>query len=1037
MSSNFKRRNNTSKFTKEDQTNKFICFDDLKEELQNAGYPISHIKDIQRLLKSKKSGKEIFDPSWETVISTKDAKNIFYTIVGKELNLSKIKYFPSYFRDIPLNRVSNEEYFDDKLIDDLEDSDLLGLIKNVQDWYLRILEEEFIEDSIKSPLLGIACSGGFLRGESKLEDSPLIISMQSGINIFVGDRGSGKSTVLDMLSLLLDSSRKSGQEDDITEWINPNRRIFDSYGNGRITRILKDYGVTKYVCYFYCNGYLYAFYANTQTKKWCLLYLHNGSWLISHNSPIEVFPELLILRQGDIFRITESRNRLIYNQLFEGLNHSLRDDRYSLLTAFDSLVRQYKLIEKNTQDNQNIANNSQYDLDLKNEVNKKEVEKGWVLFRLDNQLIDDFLRDQRRDLERIKIAYKGSNNPKIIWNSIESYFEKYEQIKWLLPEKSCLKLFKSGEAGLWCLYIGIIAGFLKEEINQLKNSKYNAKESEPSLSQDFSKIFFILEERLSILSEIQTSLEYLYEWNNDLKGFCNQAASFFYSQSELIRNQKNYSQKIERCLSFLEEQKIRFCTTSIDNQSLGDSLKQNEERYQLLLSSNLQDLNVVSPNQDLRSCIEFIQSYNSSISDLRNIFNKFNTIDDYELKLLRSDFIDFPIDVELKQGNTYRSFDKLSYGQKSGIILTIVLTMTNVDIVLIDQPEDNLDSYATAKILTPTLLKVCKQKVLGLATHNSGLVMGLGVAKPNLIVMESPSDYGGKRHSGKLNDPEIVNYMFEILEGGLPAWEEKLRFFKSFTEDLVLIEDANLSSTIASLRNIIQPRMNHNERLKSLRHDLSSKFPTLEEKQASVEELNSIIDALEKHDQEIIATINNIKNLTMGSYPENIELYSLIRNMMDNRPKISNIEYKLDPNLKDIKIYANPEDIQIVFRNLFDNSVKAIREAREERQKVGINNYLGVIMINLIKEHSDSLIIELEDNGIGIHPDIIDILYKERCSIRSGKLIEDHGHGGITIKSYLRANGGKITTCREKNRYRGINSGTVQVLTFKKRGINL
>ena len=40
-----------------------------------------------------------------------------------------------------------------------------------------------------------------------------------------------------------------------------------------------------------------------------------------------------------------------------------------------------------------------------------------------------------------------------------------------------------------------------------------------------------------------------------------------------------------------------------------------------------------------------------------------------------------PINISMRQGNIYRPFEKLSFGQRSGIILRLILSNTNKDIV--------------------------------------------------------------------------------------------------------------------------------------------------------------------------------------------------------------------------------------------------------------------------------------------------------------------------------------------------------------------
>ena len=111
-------------------------------------------------------------------------------------------------KEIKKNQQSNEAhdyvdkngilYYQD--IDKLNEDDSSELLDLVNTWYEKLKATLLNPESEHFPILGFVCSGGFLQGEN--ENEPFVLPYQSSINLFIGHRGSGKSTILRLLSLL-------------------------------------------------------------------------------------------------------------------------------------------------------------------------------------------------------------------------------------------------------------------------------------------------------------------------------------------------------------------------------------------------------------------------------------------------------------------------------------------------------------------------------------------------------------------------------------------------------------------------------------------------------------------------------------------------------------------------------------------------------------------------------------------------------------------------------------------------------------------
>ncbi len=131
------------------------------------------------------------------------------------------------------------------------------------------------------------------------------------------------------------------------------------------------------------------------------------------------------------------------------------------------------------------------------------------------------------------------------------------------------------------------------------------------------------------------------------------------------------------------------------------------------------------------------------------------------------DLVDQP-KIELNDGGTWKDSKELSTGQKCTAILPILL-MESEKPLLIDQPEDNLDNrYVSAKVVS-TIAAVKQHRQLIFVTHNPNIPV-LGDAE-HVFVMDSNGTAARLLRKGSVDDcrHEIVN----LLEGGKKAFDQR------------------------------------------------------------------------------------------------------------------------------------------------------------------------------------------------------------------------------------------------------------------------
>lgn len=133
-------------------------------------------------------------------------------------------------------------------------------------------------------------------------------------------------------------------------------------------------------------------------------------------------------------------------------------------------------------------------------------------------------------------------------------------------------------------------------------------------------------------------------------------------------------------------------------------------------------------------------------------------------------------EIELLDGVEYKPTGRLSIGQRCTVVLPILLRHRG-DPLVMDQPEDHLDNAFIASTLVPALRQRGPFDQYIVTTHNANIPV-LGEAQ-QVIVMDSDGERGFARHQGKLDDPETVSSVSSILEGGLEAFARRAKFYGS------------------------------------------------------------------------------------------------------------------------------------------------------------------------------------------------------------------------------------------------------------------
>lgn len=121
-----------------------------------------------------------------------------------------------------------------------------------------------------------------------------------------------------------------------------------------------------------------------------------------------------------------------------------------------------------------------------------------------------------------------------------------------------------------------------------------------------------------------------------------------------------------------------------------------------------------------------------------------------------------------------KSLEQLSPGERGTLLLIFYLMVDKDDRPLVvDQPEENLDNQTIFNVLVPCIKSAKKQRQLFLVTHNPNLAVVCDAEQ--VIVAKIDKAHGNKVNydSGAIESSEINKSIVDILEGTRPAFDNR------------------------------------------------------------------------------------------------------------------------------------------------------------------------------------------------------------------------------------------------------------------------
>lgn len=121
-----------------------------------------------------------------------------------------------------------------------------------------------------------------------------------------------------------------------------------------------------------------------------------------------------------------------------------------------------------------------------------------------------------------------------------------------------------------------------------------------------------------------------------------------------------------------------------------------------------------------------------------------------------------------------KNLNQLSPGEKGLLLLVFYLHLDKEKTpLIIDQPEDNLDNDSIFSVLARCIREAKKSRQVILVTHNPNLAVGADAEQIIYVTLDKANNYKFTYESGSIENPRINDAIVKILEGSKPAFVQR------------------------------------------------------------------------------------------------------------------------------------------------------------------------------------------------------------------------------------------------------------------------
>lgn len=298
---------------------------------------------------------------------------------------------------------------------------------------------------------------------------------------------------------------------------------------------------------------------------------------------------------------------------------------------------------------------------------------------------------------------------------------------------------------------------LKEEFAQIKR-EINIPELNPD---DFIKINRELETSKLKLNEIEKSESKRVELLHSLSEACVKLDSLWHEEFTTLQ---------------LEVEKINSGSTKL---SIELGYKDRKDKFLTKLQDFCRGSGIRSTAYDsiVQAYADFVDIWKDKFLRLTDILNESQLVD-FKKRFNEHlvDLLTFKVDNRLTIRFEGKPLKDHSLGQRASALILFLLTQKENDILIIDQPEDDLDNQTIYKDVIREIKKLKGEMQFIFATHNANIPV-LGDSEV-LVACEYMDGKEIKLDNGSIDCQSIQKKIINIMEGGKEAFDFRRNIYK-------------------------------------------------------------------------------------------------------------------------------------------------------------------------------------------------------------------------------------------------------------------
>jgi len=307
---------------------------------------------------------------------------------------------------------------------------------------------------------------------------------------------------------------------------------------------------------------------------------------------------------------------------------------------------------------------------------------------------------------------------------------------------------------------------LKDEFAKIKR-EINIPEVNPD---DFITINRILEISKLKLIEIRKSENKRIELNRQLCESVNQLNNLWYERYKLVIAEVDKINQPDGKLSIFINYKGRK-----ENKNRGSK----ENTFQTKLQESFKGSNIRENTyrEIIDAYADFIDMYKDEFRKLTDILNE-NQLTDFKNRFRANlyDLLTYQVENEIIIKFEGKPLKEHSLGQRASALILFLLSQKENDILIIDQPEDDLDNQTIYNDVIKEIKGLKGRMQFIFATHNANIPV-LGDSEM-LIACQYVPDTEIVIESGSIDCRNMQEKVIKIMEGGKEAFDIRKKIYK-------------------------------------------------------------------------------------------------------------------------------------------------------------------------------------------------------------------------------------------------------------------